>query len=744
PDWDDSHFAKWIEELRESRRIARVQPSKSQVVFCKSAEVVSYYTGRPDDRRPERMLKLFKDRKALERKYKLSGHPVDFPVPAGEWMDLEDYYPVTYSLPRCYGVSDRAGLPADADARRTAQALQLKGYLLFFEQILGDYLVQLDHLRDLFSFDATPRHTYFTRVLDEIDNLQALVIDYGGGAAQQWPEIRKRFGETVQALVETPKLFHGRRNHFLDHMLARFGEDLHEYERVVRWLTPQDVDERLIDDKQNILRDGRYRGISSDRGRGYDYRQRSVWDTDNVSGVERRVARLLGFREATRRTLVPAFLYIKPSMVTDPATGVQTQKKNANGQLLNVVVIVDPDNDQRALLTSVEVADGCCTDELTNTIVDRATETANFKLREVQRLRTRTEGQHAYAFELYDGSDFEDATLLATSPPFDSQAARSEALRSLRAAVESIHKNEGLHLVEHLLLRPRFDEVLDEAGHLIDVSLLDVCLDPCDLGIGLGEGTEVPPFRKRIERIPASRCFDEMPWVLKYVSIEDTTHESLLFQSVPAGAGDPLPLKFARYEQLERRVRALEEFGSERASYQILTYDNGQGKVVYAFAILDDRRNVLAQSRYDFKTNLPIDEDYDPANPDANVEIAIRLWMRYFGFAFDLYCEADPCDNDEDPYSFRATAVLPCWTGRLRDPIFRDLVENTIRSESPAHVHVRVVWLGLREMERFERAYYDWLQSMLPEQEPTYEYVNTLVEVLKTLQPCRACEDECD
>lgn len=56
---------------------------------------------------------------------------LDFPVPAGENMQLEDYYPVTYSLPACYGVSERAGLPADADVKRRAQALQLKGYLLF-------------------------------------------------------------------------------------------------------------------------------------------------------------------------------------------------------------------------------------------------------------------------------------------------------------------------------------------------------------------------------------------------------------------------------------------------------------------------------------------------------------------------------------------------------------------------------------------------------------------------------------
>jgi len=743
PNWDDAHFSDWIDELRESRRIARVQPTKSQVVFCKASEIISYYAGRDEDRRPARMLKLFKDRKALERKYKLSGHSSDFPVPPGEWMALEDYYPVTYSLPQCYGVSKRAGLPADADDRRKAQAWQLKGYLLFFEQLLADHLVQLNHLRDLFTFDASPDRTYFTRVLDEIDGLQALVIDHENVGAEHWPEIRKRFGDTVQALAESPKVFHARRNRFLDHMLARFGEDLRDYERVERWLEPYGVDERLIEDKQNILKDRRYRGISSDRGRGYDYRQPTVWDTDNVSGAERRVSRLLGFRNSKRRTLVPSFLSSKPVMITDPATNAQTRKKNTKGQPLNVVVLVDPADNERVLLTSIEVADGCCTDEFITTLVDCALTPANLRLRELHRQRTRTGPPRTYIFELFDGSDFEEATLLGTSPQFETAEARSDALRALRAAIESIHGNEGLHLVEHLLLRPRFDEVLDEAGRPIDVSLLDICLDRCDLGIGLGEGTEVPPYRKRIERIPAARCFDGLFWILKYVSADDPTNQSLLFHRVPAGPGDPVLLKFARYEQLARRVRDLEEFGSQYASYEVRSFDDGQGKIMYGFVILDDQGHVLAQSRFEFKINQPVDDNYDPKNPKANVQIAIRLWMRYFGYAFDLYCEADDCDSDEDPYSFRATAVLPCWAGRLRDPTFRVLVENTIKAESPAHVHTRVVWVGLGEMERFERAYYDWLQAMLPEQEPSYDSVNPLVDVLNTLQPCRSCEDEC-
>ena len=127
-------FNEWIEHLKEERKVARIQPPMSQVMFCKERETITYYFGRKEDRRPERMLKLFKDLKTIESKYKLIGAEDDFPVPAGEYMNLEDYFPVTYSLPMCYGVGEQDNLPADADEKRKVQSLQLKGYLLFLNR----------------------------------------------------------------------------------------------------------------------------------------------------------------------------------------------------------------------------------------------------------------------------------------------------------------------------------------------------------------------------------------------------------------------------------------------------------------------------------------------------------------------------------------------------------------------------------------------------------------------------------
>ncbi len=746
---DTSHlyFTRWVDFLRAQRKIARIKPAMSQVVFCKQREIITYYTGGSADRRPERMLKLFGDLKTLERKYKLEGVQTDFPVPVGEYMDLEDYYPVTYSLPECYGVSERGGLAATASPERKIQALQLKGYFLFFEQVLAGYLVQLNHLRDLFSFDDTVSHTYFTRVLTEIDGLRDLLIDQQNRGADHFDQIIDDFRAVLEGLTETPALFLNRRNRLLSHLLARFSEDMSEYEALCRWLVPDNVEQRLLGDKIRVLKDGEYVHISNERGLGYNYALSDSWDSANVSGTERRVSRLLGFTSTDCRSLVPGFLVSEPAMETDEKTKQPVQKKNAKGELLYIIKLLDPDNLQSVLLTSVDVKDGCCMSLLISDLLEHADDRRFYTFRQDLKRKTRkTSGTiGVFWFELYDDTNPDTAVLLATGPTFDSSAKMEQAFQRILEVMALINNNEGLHLVEHILLRPKLDIEYDELGKPIEVKLLDTCLDNCDTGKGLGEGVEYPPYRVKTTRVPAEKCFDNMPWVLNYLKAKKgsaTIDYPFLFQQVFTDGTAPVEMKFRRYPQLAKRIQDLREFGSERINYEIV--DNGATTAAglkYGFIIHHgDDGTVLAQSLYEYSKKDP--KAKKPADDD--VEEAIQALMRYFGFELDLYCEADPCDNNEDPYSLRATIVLPCWPKRFRNASFRRLVEKTIQTESPAHVHIRVVWLDIDEMQRFEKAYGPWLQEMAQTEMPAYEKVNPLVEVLNTLRPCGSCEDDCE
>ena len=745
-------FDEWVKYLQDERKVARIVPAMSQVLFCKEREFITYNTGSVKDQRPDRMLKFFRDLKTAERKYKLEDIKLDLPVPTGENMQLDDYYPVTYSLPMCYGVSQRAGLPGDADEKRIVQAKQLKGYLLFFEQLLADQLLQLDHLRTLFTFDESVTKTYFSKALKDIEGvrkntaLEELLIDHNNHGDTHFDKILKDFSHTLQYITETPEFFLERRNRFLNHFMARFSENMDEYEAINRWLVPYKLEERLVQDKINILKNGEYYKISSNRGKGFDYAKPEFWDTTNVSGTERRVGRLLGFADIKRRTLSPSFI-VAEAVIELNSKKQPEQKLNTKGQPLSIIKILSPENNEQVLFTSVEVIDGCCTETLMNDLIEHADNRRNFKFHDELNQRARkTAGPIGnFWFELWDGADMETAVLLGASQHFDRREKRDKAYKELQAAIHQINANEGMHLVEHLLLRPKLDEVVDEAGKEIPVSFLNICLDKCDFGIGLDEGTQTPFYRKKVTRVAAEKCYDKMPWILQYLRFNPKTKQydqSILFQQAFQDKDDIVQLKFRRYDLMAKRIRDLQEFGSERINYKIVPDITIEDPKLKRSIIITGNGIQLAQTPFVFykRTAKQIKE---AVKIDDDIEIEIARLMEWFGNEMDWYCEADACDNDEDAYSFRATIVLPCWTKRLRNPTFRNLVEKTIYTQSPAHTHIRIAWIGIAEMKRFEMAYSGWLEEMAQTEMPSYEKVNPLVEVLNTLRSCGDCEDDC-
>ncbi|SHE51826.1 hypothetical protein [Pedobacter caeni] len=119
---------------------------------------------------------------------------LDKEIPKGIYhQDLDAYFLLQEDFPRVYGIAE-GGLPEDASDLRKAQALQLKGYLLFFDQLLAGYLAQLKNIRSLFSMsssgDPALQHTYFLNQLESLPELNpllrfAVVGDEGNGLGKE-------------------------------------------------------------------------------------------------------------------------------------------------------------------------------------------------------------------------------------------------------------------------------------------------------------------------------------------------------------------------------------------------------------------------------------------------------------------------------------------------------------------------------------------------------------------------------
>jgi hypothetical protein len=208
----------------------------------------------------------------------------DLPIPSGTWRNLEDYYPLQYSFPLTYGIGSE-GLPTHASLERKAQAKQLKAYLMVFEQILGNALAQLAHTADLFSLDHNVDRTYFVKEFNEtlIRGYDALLDGLD----------KEKLGSMTETLSE----FHQRRNRFLDHLMARFGEQFSEYALLLSNLQGKQVAlDRLIEDKIALLK--AYPLISHDRGKAFNYRDLPC-SGDNFSGIKKRISLLLGYPNLT-------------------------------------------------------------------------------------------------------------------------------------------------------------------------------------------------------------------------------------------------------------------------------------------------------------------------------------------------------------------------------------------------------------------------------------------------------------
>jgi len=263
--------AQWLLFISENHQ-PRLYLNLSRFLFFKNGLP---FTPRMDEARDT----LTQLRGEAERpKFKNSAG--DLYPPSGVFTDMEDYFPVQYSLPMIYGVGTE-GLPSHAGEARRAMAKQLKAYLLVYEQLLGNAFSQVAHTGDLFSLDPATRRTYFVKQFSE-----ELIHGYD--------EIVSGLTQArLEGMTETLTEFHERRNRFLDHLMARFGEQFSDYALLLTNLQGKPVAmENLIGDKTAFLK--AYPEISRNRGKAFDYINQPC-SPSNIPGLKKRISLLLGY-----------------------------------------------------------------------------------------------------------------------------------------------------------------------------------------------------------------------------------------------------------------------------------------------------------------------------------------------------------------------------------------------------------------------------------------------------------------
>ena len=215
-------------------------------------------------------------------------------LPKGRFSleDLKKHFPIHNELPEFFGLG-KNGVSKNANRETQASVQQLSAYLYFFEQMMASYLSQLSSLRSLFSVN-TINDTYFNQIPNGIPNLDSLLVEFEG------------FQSKLNSCSSHTDDFIERRNRLLNHLLARFGESLDEtsLKKMSRG-NPSDkteeIDLGLIQAKINFLNS--IVELGKNKAKAFDIKSESFWDSENISGLEKRVALSLNLKNYSRRYL---------------------------------------------------------------------------------------------------------------------------------------------------------------------------------------------------------------------------------------------------------------------------------------------------------------------------------------------------------------------------------------------------------------------------------------------------------
>ncbi|MDG4653580.1 hypothetical protein [Chryseobacterium arthrosphaerae] len=380
----------------------------------------------------------------------------ELPLPKGTSHDIGNYATILNEFPDTYGVGI-SGIIGNQSPEREALAKQLQGYLLFFDQILAGYFKHLEKVKEVLSINGGLKRTFFTQALKNIKGFDQLVSRYD---TEDDDKLTDSLYKELDNSVE-------RRNEVLDHLISRFAETFSDYTFVMKSLYGKSTDEIVLSNKENFLKE--YTSLSKDRGLGYNYTligESDIWNTGNISGVQKRIARLLGIKNYTQRNLSQSPVSIieavengkksftwkikdkDGSIVLSSVNTYTTEHiatKNLNDAIYQTIQI-----DQEDLEKALDKLDKEKPEDILNKLKDCE---KDFCL--IGNIKIKVSQGGNYYFEIID--DTAQQNVIAVHKKTNPYS----TLQDLKVGIEKTVKyfkyeftEEGIFLVEHLLLKP--------------------------------------------------------------------------------------------------------------------------------------------------------------------------------------------------------------------------------------------------------------------------------------------------
>jgi uncharacterized protein len=441
-----------------------VEPGKKPVRCTDSA--YSYYKGvlpvNVNQKKVEKYLDELEQAEKAEQA--LVSLDMEISVPTGTYFNTRETTTIQNDFPDTYGIGLN-GLSSEVGTIRKSQARQLKGYLLFFDQILASYFAHLEKVKDLLSVDNRLKKTYFTQAVNDLTDFNDLVSDY---PTDQPGDLSDLLFAKLDNNIE-------RKNRLLDHLIARFAEKFSDYTFLMKQLYGDYASEAILHSKENFLKD--YDITSRQRGSAFNYYQQpasEIWDTGNVAGVEKRIARLSGMKNFFRRNLSASFVEIYDLIDSDGNKVYRWRIRNEASEIILSATenYVHPslaeDEMYLAVVKIIETSPETIKKAFKKFIPDES-ETGNFEI--------QLAASGKYSFDIINLEAAANSTKRIIARQFsyyDTQDDLKKAILEIIDFMTMLFSEEGIFLVEHILLRPEISETdtpLDE--------FMPICTDNC-------------------------------------------------------------------------------------------------------------------------------------------------------------------------------------------------------------------------------------------------------------------------
>nr|WP_294924156.1 hypothetical protein [uncultured Flavobacterium sp.] len=408
----------------------------------------------------------------------------DIPLPQGKITESDFYSSITNNFPENYGIGE-IGLSEAAGAERKAKAKQLKGYLLFFDQILASYFKHLSNIKEILSINNELSNTYFSQTIMDMTGFEEIVNEaYLSSDQEKLDEFL--FGHLDDSIK--------RQNQMKDHLIARFAERFAEYAFLMKSLYGASADEIVLQNKSAFLIN--YDTISSQRGSGFNYFNQplsNLWNTFNVTGLENRIAGLLGIKgdknpvtgkSGIRRKNI-SNLFVQ---IYDPSPGVLPNmfrwriRNSANKIILTATE--DYPNQSAAIdemyfsiLKIYETSEKEIEHAFEKLIKNREKGIA-FKDMVMDTFEVIESDTHKYSFhivnpEFVDDIDNPDRIIARHYKLYLTLEEVKAAMLDLLKFFKEEFSDEGIFLVEHILLVPTPGEGIGEEYYM------PICIDDC-------------------------------------------------------------------------------------------------------------------------------------------------------------------------------------------------------------------------------------------------------------------------